>query len=124
MKAAAAIIVPPAKSHGPINDFLPPAPTVIKAPAMGFPTRAPNEQIVKAIPMRVLYSYWFFDKKATVVGGIETSPPDMKPYMMANTIVPALAWVTSHNETVAPEKRQVTVTKTSLLIPSLRKKAS
>ena len=91
---------------------------------MGFPTRAPNEQIVKAIPMRVLYSSWDFDKKATVIGGIETSPPDMKPYMMANAIVPPLAWVTSHNETVAPEKRQVTLTKTSLLIPSLRKRVS
>ena len=116
-KAAAAIIVPPAKSHGPINDSLGGSlRLVIKAPAMGFPTREPNEQIVKAIPMRVLYSSWVFDKVATVGGGRETSPPDMKPYVMANAIVPALLWAESHTETVNPERRQVTLTKMSLFI--------
>jgi hypothetical protein len=87
---------------------------------MGLPTRAPNEQIVKAIPMRVLYSYWVFDRVATVGGGRETSPPDMKPYVTANAIVPPLVWVESHNETVSPERRQATLTKMSLFILFLK----
>jgi hypothetical protein len=58
------------------------------------------------------------------MGGIETSPPDMKPYRMANAMVPPLVWVASHNETVTPETRQVPLTKMSLLIPFLRKRVS
>jgi hypothetical protein len=120
-KAAAASIVPPEKSHGPTKDsvagLLRP---VIKAPAMGFPTRAPNEQIVKAIPMRVLYSSCVFDRVATVGGGRDTSPPDMKPYVAANAIVPPLVWAASHAATVTPERKQVTPTKMSLFIRFLR----
>ena len=87
---------------------------------MGLPTSAPNEQIVKAIPMRVPYSSWVFDRVATVGGGKDTSPPDMKPYVTANAIVPPLVWVESHDATVTAERRQVTLTKMSLFILFLR----
>ena len=77
-----------------------------KAPAIGFPTSAPNAQTVNAMPIRVPYSLGFFDRVAMVAGDREIKPPETNPKRISIVIMPHVLCIgMSHARTAAPEVR-------------------